>query len=408
MDIRHLLKRPLIGHAGSLGGAALIMAICGVTTNVIWARFVPQDTYGGFKVIFAIVNMVGTVCLLGTGQATLMSAAQNADGNLLRLIRAKLIANVGGGLLLLAAAGYYVCCSVAAKSIASGLVAAAILFPIYNITDLWTSWLNGKGRFRELATGRTLIYIFPMSSVSAVAFFSVSELWKVVLVYFTLTSIQNIVMLRRVMTLRTNSTNDEGILALGRHATFAMLLGGVVSLDVLILNHFFSAKDVAIYSVSLVLPDLIRGGLAIINQLFAPKVNAGQQLTVFWLNYKKTFLVLTIGLVVIGLVGFFLLPVVVPLLFSEKYIASAHYSKWLWLVMASVGSFGVLGNALIATRKVVFTYGAFVGYPILLAIFFFVFAGEGVAGVVMARILAIVGLHLFYAAGFYIVIKEAP
>jgi O-antigen/teichoic acid export membrane protein len=405
MDIRHLLKHRLLGQAGSLGGAALIMAMCGITTNVIWARFVPQDTYGGFKVIFAIVNMIGTVCLLGTGQATLMSAAQNADGNLRGLIRAKLIANFGGSLLLLVAACYYDFYTVATKSIAYGLVAAAILFPMYNITDLWTSWLNGKGRFQELANGRALIYILPMSSVFAVAFFSISELWHVAFIYFALTSIQNIVMLRRVMALRANSKDDEGILALGRHATLAMMLGSIVSLDVIALNHFFSTADVAVYSVALVLPDLIKSLLAIINQLFAPKVNAGQDLTIFWINYKSTFLALTIGLAVIGVVGFSLLPIFVPFFFSEKYIASAQYSKWLWLVMASVGSFGILGNALIASRKIIFIYCSFLGYPILLAILYLILIPHGVAGMVLARILAILGLHFFYALSFFLQIR---
>lgn len=407
MDLRSLFKHRQVGHAAVLGGATFIMALCGIATNVIWTRWLPQEVFGGFKVVFALVNMVGTVCLLGTGQATLMSAAQNADGNLIRLIRGKLFANVGGSLLLLVAAGYYVYGANSNGSIAFGLVSAALIFPVYNITDLWTSWLNGKSRFRELATGRALIYILPLSSLVSVVFFDISELWKVALIYFTLTSLQNIIMLKRILALRANSTCDEGILAVGRHATFAMMLGGIVSLDVLILNHFFSAADVAIYSVALVLPDLIKSLLSIIGQLFAPKVNAGQPLSVFWANYKEIFLILTVGLVAVGVIGFFLLPLVVPLLFSEKYIASAQYSKWLWIVMSCIGPFGILGNALISTRKIVFTYGTFLGYPILLVILWSIFATEGVAGIVIARILAMVGLHLFYAAGFFMIIKNS-
>lgn len=391
----------MLRHASVLAGATFIMAICGIATNIIWARLVPQEIFGGFKVIFALVNMIGTMCLMGTGQATLMSAAQNADGNLARIIRAKLVANVGGSLLLLAAASYYAYGVNASESIAYGLVVAALLFPAYNIVDLWTSWLNGKARFRELATGRALIYILPLLSVIAVAIFSISELWQVALVYFILTSIQNVVMLRRILLLRSNSTDNEGILAFGRHTTVAMMLGGIVSVDILILNHLFSARDVAIYSVALVLPDLIKAFLNIVNQLFAPKINNGQPLAIFWATTRSSFLILTVGLVTIGVFGFLFLPMVLPFIFSEKYIESAQYSKWLWLIMACVGSLGLLGNALIATRKLVYTYTIFLGYPAILVVFFFIFATDGIIGMVMARILAIVSLHLFYAAAFF-------
>ena len=407
MQLRYLLKSPLMGRASALGGATLIMAVCGISTNLIWANLVPQEIFGGFKVIFAIVNMIGTLCLLGTGQASLMSAAQNADGNLARLVFTKLIANAGGSLLLLTAAFYYTHSVGSSESIAIGLVVAALLFPVYNISDIWTSWLNGKARFRELATGRALIYILPLFSMITVVIFSISELWQVVLIYFTLTGVQNVIMLKRVLNLRAKLTNDEGILRLGRHATFAMMAGGIVSLDVIILNHFFSVIDVAIYSIALVLPELLKALLTIINQLFAPKVNDGRPLAIFWQTHSNNFLIITIGLIVIGVVGFFLIPIIVPLLFSEKYIASSQYSKWLWLVMACVGSLSLLGNLLIATRKLIFTYGAFLGYPILLTILLFSYVADGVAGIVTARVLAMVGLHLFYGVGFYLSIKQS-
>lgn len=401
MKLRYLLSHSLVGHAAALGGATFIMAMCGIATNVIWTRWVPQEVFGGFKVIFAFVNIVGTVCLLGAGQAALMSAAQNADGNLIRLVRGKLLANVGGSTLLLLAAGYYAYGIGDSEPIAYGLLAAAILFPTYNIIDLWTSWLNGKGLFQELATGRALIYILPLISVVFISFFKITYIWLVVLIYFVLTSIQNIMMLRRIFLLRNNTNDDQGVLMHGRHATLAMMLAGITSLDVVILNHFFSTSDVAVYSVAFVLPELIRSILAVLNQLFAPKLNAGQSLSIFWKDYKGIFFIISTGLVALGIGGFIFLPVLVPFLFSESYIKSAEYSSWLWLVMASVGSLGVLGNALIATKKLVYVYGSFLGQPILLAAFYVIFAADGVSGMVMARILAMVALHLFYLLGFF-------
>jgi O-antigen/teichoic acid export membrane protein len=348
---------------------------------------------------------VGTLCLLGAGHAALMSAAQRADGNLERIVRAKSLANAGGSLLLLLTAVYYLFAANSTLPITFALIVLAILFPAYNLSDIWTSWLNGRSEFGELAKGRVLIYFLPLSSVAMVAIFGITALWQVVAVYFTLVGAYNLVMLRRILVSRSNVTVDEGVLRHGRHMTAAMVFGGLTSLDVLILNHYFPAAEVAVYAVAFVLPELVRSLLVVVNQLIAPKLNNGQSLTEFWLKFKNFFLVLTASTFTLGVVGFFALPIVIPMLFSNEYVAAGSYSKWLWLATACLGSFGLLANALLATKKLVFTYSMHVGYPVLVCSLYFAFANDGPDGMIKARIIAMTTISLFYAISFYFMVR---
>ncbi len=400
------LSRPSLANFGILALAQLATMGCGLLANVIWARWMPQETYGGFKVAFNIVSLVGTLCLLGTGQAVLMSAAQRLDGNLYPLIRSKLLANLGGALLIIIASAYYAFIERASREIALALAVAAIFFPAYNLSDIWASWFNGRSRFTDLAIGRILASVLPLIGLAGAATLGVIELWTVVLVCFVLLSIQNVCMLMRVYSARENESGDRSILLSGRHANVAMMFGSLIALDVVILNHRFSANEVAVYALALVFPELVKSVFAIVNQYFAPRLNIGNSISVTWANVRRKFTAVSLFFVFIAAVGWVCIPILFPYLFSEKYADSAVYAKWLWLFSALSGVSTLLGVTLIATKRPMFIYGAFVGHPVLLLAMYLLFSSEGVAGMVFARIVGTVALAAFYVFGFFLLLRR--
>lgn len=366
------------------------------------------ETFGQFKVVLGVIGFAGTFCLLGIGQVALMSATSKADGNLARLIRAKLLANIGGALLILGAAAYYFWSRADSNALVRGLLAAALIFPFYNSSDLWMSWFNGKGRFDSLAAGRLTTSVLALCAVALMALLHINEVWLAVLLFLALLSAQNVFMLNKALQLRDNAEQNEELIRLGRHTTLALMFNSLLVLDVVLLEHFHKAEEVALYAVALVFPEQVKTLFSIIGQLIAPKMYATDSPAELWTSFRSTFLWLTLGFTAVGLIGFVLIPLLVPLLFSAKYAAAADFGKWLWLTISCTGSFTYLGSALIATRQPMYVYAPYVGYPVCLAAMYLVLVDYGASGMVYARSVCAVVLAAFYGVAFFAhMLKEA-
>lgn len=386
--------------ASVLGGAHIFSLLLGLASTIVWTRWMPAETFGQFKVVLGIISLAGTFCLLGIGQVALMSASSKADGNLARLIRSKLQANIGGALLILGAAAYYYWSRADSNALVGGLLSAAIIFPLYNSSDLWVAWFNGKGRFGSLAAGRLITAALALCAVLLMVLFHIGQVWLAVFLFLALLSVQNFFMLSKALRLRDNGEQNEGLMRFGRHATLALMFTSLLAFDVVLLEHFHKAEEVALYAVALVFPEQVKTLFSIIGQLIAPKMYATDSPAALWTSFRSRFLWLTLGFTVLGLIGFVLIPLLVPLLFSAKYAAAADYGKWLWLAISCTGSFTYLGSALIATRRPMYVYTPSVGYPLCLAALYLVFVDYGASGMTYARSACAVLLAAYYGFAF--------
>lgn len=384
-----------------LSTAQVVTVLCGLAGNVMWARLMPIETFGGFKVVMGVISLVSTLCLLGTGQAAIMSASSGADGNLVRLVQRKIYANLAGGVLVLFAAGYYWFWNQSGEMIAKGLLVAAILFPTYNLADIWTSWLNGKSNFRYLVFGRISVGLISLGSIGFIVFLGVEDLWPVLFSFLFLQGIHNLLMMRAAFGLRLNPRVDEGVLNFGNHATVAMMFTSLLALDVLILNYFHSASDVAIYAIALLFPEQLKSLVSVVNQFFAPRFYTGASVREIWMRLRGAFTVMSIIFVILGVIGFYVLPSLMTWLFSDRYILAAEYGKWLWVMTASFGSLTILGSILASTKRPSVLYVPYIGFPIILCILYFVLVKDGVWGMVTAKIIASAILSLYYLFAFY-------
>ena len=263
------------------------------------------------------------------------------------------------------------------------------------------SWFNGKGRFASLAAGGLITSALALCAVFLMVLFSIDEVWLAVFLFLALLSAQNAFMLSRVLRLRENTEHNEDLMRFGRHATLALMFSSLLALDVVLLEHVHKAEAVALYAVALVFPEQVKALFSIIGQLIAPRMYATDSPAQLWPSFRNKFLWLTLGFITLGLIGFVLIPLLVPLLFSAKYAAAADYGKWLWLAISCTGTFTYLGSALIATRRPVYIYTPYVGYPLCLMALYLVFVDYGVSGMVYARSVCAVLLAAFYGMAFF-------
>jgi O-antigen/teichoic acid export membrane protein len=404
-----LLRSDAFRSIGWLGAARAFGMLCGLATTVIWARLMPPEVFGEFKVVIAAITFVSAFCLLGTAQAAIMAAAKNQDGSLALLLRHKLFANAAGSIALAGAAVYYGFAPAGSQAIALGLLAAALAFPLYNTTDIWMSWANGKSRFDEVASGQAALSLLALAAIGAVALFGIEQVWIVMLVYLGALAGVNVAMMTRAAAQRTNADIDRLLIAYGRHATVAMMFGSLLALDVVILNHFHSPADVAVYVIALQFPEQLKGILALLGQVVAPRLYAVGNLAQSWQSLRRLFWILYSTTLVIGLVGFLALPPIMDLLFGAHYAAAADHAKWLWLALACTNPITTyLGTALLATRQKMFLYVPNIGFPLLLLALYMTLVSYGVEGMVLSRIIASVTLAAFYVSTFVFLRPRVP
>lgn len=366
----------------------------------------PAETFGQFKVVMAVLGVVSGFCLLGTSQAAAMSASKGVDGNLAPLLREKLLANVGGGVVILGVAAYYAWVRDGSEPVALGLLFAAMLFPLYNTSDIWMSWLNGKSEFRILATGRIITALLTLSTVLSVGLIGGVDLWIVILIFISVLGVQNAFMLREAFKHRSGNEEDASLVAYGRRTSVALSISSLLALDVVMLDHYFNPSEVAIYVVALLFPDQIKAIFSIVIQTISPRMFRETNLSELWANFRGEFWFLTLGFALIGVIGFFLLPVVTTWLFTDKYAAAAEYGKWLWLTFGLVGTPGFLGIALTARHSLIPVYASSVIYPICLGALYFHWVDEGIKGMIAARALAACGLAATYVGAFALLLRR--
>ncbi|MDP1602648.1 MAG: hypothetical protein Q8M03_05230, partial [Legionella sp.] len=287
--------RSFLGGAGWLAIAQVITMACGLAATAVWARWMPVDLFGEFRVLIAFISLAGAFCLLGTAQAAMMSAAKNIDGNFFPLLRSKVLANAVASLGLLVAAVYYALAPAGSHHIAAGLVAAAVLFPIYNVSDIWVSWVNGKSWFRELAIERVLVAAAGVIAIATASLCDVAQLWIIAVLYLGLAALVNLGVLKRIFTRQSNNTTDSSIVKYGHHSSVAMGLSGLLAVDVIILNHVYTPQDVAIYVIALQFPNQLKAAFSVFGQSLAPAIYGTESTHAAWQAMRHRFWLLTLG-----------------------------------------------------------------------------------------------------------------
>ncbi len=378
----------------NLGVAQLVTLLIGVGSSSLWAHHVSKEVFGQYQLILSLVKLVGSFCLSGLDTSVSLSAAKGQYGNLIKIFNYKLIATLVGSLVLGGMAFYY---GSNRSAISIGLMIAALIFPFYETQKVWIHWLRGRKQLN----------LFAYLDISR-ALLSFLILWLLIIMnqrqlnvllagVMGASAIFSVGVTSYIFKKRENQKQEKETIRYGFHATAATLLGGLVLTDKAIINEHLSVEQIAVYSIALLFPEQIRTFYSIFNQMMIPQLSAAKDVRSAW-QYLKPKLPLLISLFfLVGITGFFLMPVVIPLVFSEKYRESIPYAKWLWLSFAVTVPATYLGTVLRTQRKLRFLYLFEMLNPLIPFVLFFVLISHGLWGIVTARMAQYVFSSLFFA-----------
>ena len=387
-----------------LSFAQVATILVGIVTSALWARYLPQETYGKYQLLISFYSMLGVFCLSGMGTSLQISAAKGFDGNLFKITRLKFLASLIGALAFAGIGIYY---WESDRMLAIGAFVSAGFFPFRQLEAIWYPWINGKGRLGLVAKIRILFLLPSVITITIVVvggFISLPEVIVIsqgILVVFIVG-----VVIYTFRSQRENQKEDKPTIHYGFHVTGAALLGWLIATDKFIINEYLSAVDVAVYSVALIFPNQVKVLYSIFNQMILPHITKANSVSEAWNYLKKKFLLLYVIFALNGVAGFFLFPIIIPLLFSEKYVASVPYAKWLWLTLGLTAPCTYFSNILTAQKKKIFMYSAFTGYPIILFVMMLFLAPiYGIYGVIVAKISVTIILAIFQILSLVIYIN---
>ena len=147
-----------------LGASQLLSILIGLVTTVIWTRTVNPEIFGQYKVILSIIKLL--VRLPSSGRSVSVDVSFfRCRWKFSDFGKKKLLFNLFGSFVLILFVVYFSFVS-PKPSISISLIIGSLIYPIYNLSDIWYSWLNGKKRFKSLAFQRSLTaFIALLSSV---------------------------------------------------------------------------------------------------------------------------------------------------------------------------------------------------------------------------------------------------
>ena len=242
-QIRHLK------HLSNTTFAAVATMVLGLLTNVIWTRFFEEEVFGSFKLFISTVNFIAAFSFMGISSAIMISCSENCHGNFAILLKRKIYINILLALIGLFAASVYLEKLPLVGFEKKLLVIIFVLFPLFNLTDIWTSWLNGKSSFFALAKNRIIRSALSTCIIGSFALVHSDDIFWIIGTYLVVLGIQNLIHIRSLMEERTNSKVNQNTISYGNHTSAALIFSSLMSIEVFLLAHYGSLREI-VYSLS--------------------------------------------------------------------------------------------------------------------------------------------------------------
>gem|GEM_PF-2985317 len=373
-----------IGHAGSLFALRYGAVGLGVLSSILWARYAPMEVFGQYQMVMALLTFVGGFCLIGMEESMTIAAAKRYDGNIVRLLRIKALAGALGALAV-AGAGFYWRAEMPGLFVPT--MVAACLFVPWVFTASTYAWLNGRGLTRRLFVAQFLLAATQVAALGIALWLDVSSTAALLSCIVAPQALLALVLVAAILRRRESDARDPASVRYGWHVSAAMAVTALIATDKLLLGNSVGPEEVAVYAVALLFPQQITTLYGVVNQMLVPDMYKADSVSRAWAAIKPRLPLIVGVFSLLGIAGFLVFPVLIPALFSAKYVDAVPYGKWLWLSLAVAAPMTMLTNILRAQQKIGFVYALFISQPVFQFVLYLLLLQYGIAGLVTARII---------------------
>lgn len=330
----------------------VIVMLLGFITNVVWARYFEIEVFGAYQLIISFLSFVGVMAYSGLNQSLSISASKNFGGNFGIIIIEKLKISTLLIPFFWIASYYYYYMGHIDIAILLGIV--SVFFPFYVNQTSWDSWANGRGQFTIYAIFKVLAAIVSIISIFTSYYLSLGIYTTILVIFINL--LYHTGLMYYFYRNRDNQLEDSSIISYGKVLTGALVINSFLFLDKFLIEHYLSLKDVAIFSVAMIFPNLLKVFFDVSNKLFIPKFSNFKSIPETWNWFRKYFIYIIFFYIISGFLGFFLLDYLIVFFFGTNYQNATNYSKWIFLSMALAIPASYLSQIMIYQQNTKYVY----------------------------------------------------
>lgn len=376
-----------------------ITLIKGFVLSIILARLLDQKTFGEYNFLFSIVGVLGIFGLPGMSTAIAHAVAVGGEATYRSASRMILRWSLLGSLCLLILPVFLYDRITVGKIVPFIVLSTIFPFTMYSSTYLWH--LGGRGNFRQMMFTNLSYEIIHLAALLTALALTRNALILLIVSLGAQTITYGIYHLRLVSQIPSQPA-DQDIIAYGKRLTLSSSLSHFKFYgDKILLTLFLDYETLAIYAIASILPgQLYAMGKIIGLSVFPKSAKQSYEILVATLSKKLFYLFLLFLLFSVCLSA--IAPIVVPLLFSQKYTTAVWYTQLLSfsILFRSVGivhqrileSHQVMGA--IYVLNIVIPLLEFIAIIVLLPIF-------GITGLIGAKYLSDITYFLLSAILLY-------
>jgi O-antigen/teichoic acid export membrane protein len=298
----------------------IVTLSAGLLLSITFARFTSQEVLGQYQLILSTIAIVSLFSIPGLNNSLLQAAAKSFDGDYKKVVKKSFIWSLLGVPALLIWGAYYYFSK--DQTLGLSLMASSIFFPFFYAPNTWDSFLQGKKRFDVSAKYSITQSVVNLLATVSVIFLSHGNLFFIVLMYLASYTFFNVFYYFKSFKFISNSNTDKDTIEYGWFLTKLNIFSVIAdNFDKMAVGIFLGAKELAVYFMGITVVKIIFDFSKTLHSIFAPKIAVYD--TAKFKNYLKLFFAIAPFTIII----YFLLPVVIPLLFSNEYVQSVRLSQ---------------------------------------------------------------------------------
>lgn len=352
---------------------------------VAFANLMPPEVYGSYRYILSVAGFVSIATLPGMRAAVVRATAQGRGSAIYAATRARLMASFIGALGTLVLAGYYGFVG-ENVTLAAAFCIVALTLPLFEVFDLYGSYLNGIKRFDVQARYAFVTQTLSVSVLIATVFLTDNLLLLLLAYFLPLAAIRYLLFKRTCRTIPHTHEPATETLTYGWHQTIMAALGiAALSIDKLLLWHALGPAELAIYLFAIALPEHLKGPLKSVGDLALPQFarRSGDELRVSMPVFWRKMALYCAGVLALSLLYIVAAPYLYQVFFPA-YDASVLYSQIFAISLCTVVS-TVPVSLLTAQHKLREQYSLSIIQPLIqIVLFVILIPPYGIMGAIIA------------------------
>jgi O-antigen/teichoic acid export membrane protein len=369
-----------------LGISQFASSFVALLLSIAFANLIPKETYGVYKYLLSVLNILAIATLGGMTNALAQAIARGKEKTIFDGVRARLKYGTLGTIIAIGIGAYYYLNG--NNTLAISFVMMGAFMPIMQAYDLYNSLLSGRKLFREYAVFNIITQFFYSVIIIGTLLISKDVIF-ILLAYLVSNTLINIILYIYVLKkYPPEGESEASSISYGKHLSLMTVISTIASeLDKMLIFQFLGGTDLAIYLFAISPPEQLKGLFKNVNSLAFPKF-ATQTNEEIKKNIFSKALKLGIAVTIACVLYIIFAPLFFKILFPA-YMQSVWFSQLysISVIGASISTFLYTAFEAKGAKKELYKLNILINMTTLFLLYFLI-SYYGLIGAIISRILS--------------------